>query len=802
MKCLKHTLVLASLVVALSAPAQRGGFGGASSAPWADFKLPKSTISLDFTNASPDMVIKLLAKASGVTILKDPALVGRITISSATKVPLDEAFSLLNSAIGLQGFEMLKEGKHLVIKKKAQQSGRSGMMGGGSMPGGFDMSQMGGGQAQEVEVFRLKYASAAAVARTINEIYQQSFDPSQMFMQMGGGGGAPGGPGQGGGRGGRGGFNFSRPSGSVRASADDYSNSVIVRGGSRDLDQIAAFIDDVDKDVETPLTTKVFKFQFALATEAATTIQSVLNSRPPTGRGAGQTAQQGRPQSMQQFFFQGFRGQGGGQNQSGSAVADARTNSVVVTTTEGNVKLVEQLVAELDVETKVESTTFVFPLNNARADQVADLLGQAFGTRTGFNNRTGSVGQRNPNTRTTNTGNRNNTGGGLGNTGRGPAEEDPNNLSIDLADPRAQSGELETMVAVAQGFPFGTQQRGNTTQQQGTPVRDSSGRIVNSRDLTNQVTVIPDQNTNSLIIVTSPDNMELIKQILGQIDRIPEQVMIETVIVEATLDRSEKLGVEWSFARGRSSASQGFGLQNASPALQGFRYTLTPSDFGAFVNALQSDQKFQILSTPRIFTSNNAEAQINISQRVPYVVSTREDANGNLTFNYAFQDVGIVLTVTPRITSNGYVTMEINQTANDLQGYTSFNAPIVNQREADTTVSVKDGETIILGGIIRDSVTATTRKIPLLGDLPILGNLFKTTDKNKVKTELMVFLTPRLVKDSEEARKLRDEQIKELAPRNQELIKGKVKDPVPDGPPPSDTTQGDGGATPTKKSKG
>ena len=154
--------------------------------------------------------------------------------------------------------------------------------------------------------------------------------------------------------------------------------------------------------------------------------------------------------------------------------------------------------------------------------------------------------------------------------------------------------------------------------------------------------------------------------------------MIETVIVEATLDRSEKLGVEWSFARGRSSASQGFGLQNASPALQGFRYTLTPSDFGAFVNALQSDQKFQILSTPRIFTSNNAEAQINISQRVPYVVSTREDANGNLTFNYAFQDVGIVLTVTPRITSNGYVTMEINQTANDLQGYTSFNAPIVN----------------------------------------------------------------------------------------------------------------------------
>jgi general secretion pathway protein D len=283
--------------------------------------------------------------------------------------------------------------------------------------------------------------------------------------------------------------------------------------------------------------------------------------------------------------------------------------------------------------------------------------------------------------------------------------------------------------------------------------------------------------------------VELLRGILGQLDRIPEQVMIETIIVEATLDSSTKFGVEWQFANskpfgeknvGTDTTGTRFNLQNANPALQGFRYTLTGGDLTAFVNALKSDQKFKVLSTPRIFTSNNAEAQINISQRVPYVLSSREDVNGNLTFTYAFEDVGIVLTVTPRITSNGYVTMEINQTANDLQGFTDFNAPIINQRQADTTVSVKDGETIVLGGIIRSTVNSTVRKVPLLGDIPILGNLFKTTDKANVQTELMVFLTPRVVRDHEEARKIQKEQVGDLSKDSQKDVKGLIPPPKPD----------------------
>ena len=216
------------------------------------------------------------------------------------------------------------------------------------------------------------------------------------------------------------------------------------------------------------------------------------------------------------------------------------------------------------------------------------------------------------------------------------------------------------------------------------------------------------------------------------------------------------------------TGAQGFGIGQA--AAQGFKYTLAGGSLTAFMNALKTDTKFNVLSTPKIFTSNNVQAEINISQRVPFVVSQREDANGNLTYNYDFEDVGIVLTVTPRSTSGGYVTMEVSQTANDLQGFTSFNAPSVNQRQAQTTVAVKDGETVVLGGIMRSTVSSTVKKVPLLGDIPILGNLFKSTDKTNSKTELMLFLTPRVVRNPDEASKLTDDEKKKLSKPTQDQL--------------------------------
>lgn len=773
---------LVALAVVGAAPAQFDfGNSFASTPPWEQFKLdPKKTLKLEFRGASIDMVVALLSKASGITIVKDPGLSGQLTVSTPKAVPLSEAFSIVNSALGLKNAEIVKEGNHLVVRQRPQRGGRGG--GGqdaGGMPQWFDFSRMADMFRQpelELKVYPIKYANAAQVARVVNDVFAMQAgnqqNPFQMFLQMGQQGqqGGPFGRGRfGGGFPGFGGGGQQR-GGTVRASSDDYSNSVIVNATSREHEQVAEIIKQIDQPAEAPMRSQVFKLQYASAQDIAPVVQNVLISNAPKGRGGSGNQQV----PFEQRFGAFMRFGGNAQAAFGSVVAETRTNSVVVTATDENLKLVELLVKELDQPVEYAETTFVFPLLNARADQISTILNQTFGGRTtgtgnfGQRANTGTTRNQTTNRRTNNTGGAGGLGGG---TGRAPQSnsEDPNYLELALQDPESDGGELQTQIGFQGGFfggQFG-QRTGAQTRQQGQgTARDEEGRLINVRDLTGQVTVIPDPNTNSLIVVTNPDNVDLLKRILEQLDRIPEQVMIETIIVEASLDSADKLGVEWTFTERNAFGSAGqtavgqqrFGLQNANPPLEGLRYTMTGGNLEAFLNMLKTDQRFEVLSTPRIFTSNNSTAEINISQSVPYVLSSRVDTNGNISYNYAFQDVGIILNVTPRITADGYVTMDIVQTANDLQGFTSFNAPIVNQRQANTTVAVKDGETVILGGIIRSTVTATTKKIPLLGDIPFLGNLFRSTDRSKQKTELLVFLTPRVVRNPEDAKKLQEQQ--------------------------------------------
>jgi general secretion pathway protein D len=795
------------LIGALLLPVLVSGqfIGGGDTTPWTSFKLnPKTRINLNFHNANVDAVIGLLSKTSGVTIVKDPALTGAITVTSAKPVGLNDAFQILATTLSLKGFNMSKQGNLLVIKN--QNQGRGGRNGGGT--GGFDISQIppgifdGGQQSTELKVFPITYANASQLARVINDVFATSGQQTNPFAALFGGGGAQGGRGnpfQQGGRGG--GFQFGnrgQSQSSVRASSDDFSNSVIVNAPGNMMDQVGDIIRKLDKQTEDIQAAKVYKLTYATASLLAPTVQNVLTANAPKGRGgiSGQNV------PIEQRFQQAMRF-GSAQAAFGTVVADDRTNSLVVTATPENQELVSKVIADLDTDVPIQNTTFVFPLSNARASDIATLMQQAFGTRQGgtggrTGNNTGRPNTNQPRRNTGGGGGGGGLGGGLGG-GRQAAVIDPDgkNLDLALADPDADSGELMTSIGVQQGGGFGGFFGGGQRGQQGTNQmgRDAQGRPVNIRDLQNQITVIPDPNTNSLIVVTTPDNVQLIQSILDQLDKIPEQVMIETMIIEATLDSSSQFGVEWNFVQNKAfgnngttgNAGAGFGLQNATPPLQGFKYTLAGGDLGVFLNALKSDTKFQVLSTPRIFTSNNVEAEINISQSIPYVVSTREDANGNLTFNYQFQDVGIVLTVTPHITANGYVTMDVDQTANDLQGFTSFNAPIVNQRQATTTVSVKDGETIILGGIIRKNVTSTVKKVPLLGDIPILGQLFRSTSKSDIRTELMVFLTPRVVRNPEDARVLREKTTKNLTPQSQKSLKNAIPPTAGDGhktPPP------------------
>ena len=838
------------------------GGGGGMDFPlpaWEQFKLnPKTLLKLDFRNASIDAVLSVFSQTSGIAIVKDPSLTGGITLQSPKQVSLKDAFAQLNAVLGLKNFDLTKSGNFLVIKARSQ-SGRGGSSGRGSgFPTNIDpsmFSSRGSSTSTAPKVYQLKYASASQVARVINDVFAGSGQQNNPLAGLLGGGipgatgtppttappTAPGGGGNGpsagpdpdpqrGGRGGGGfggggqgggfssmfggggqgggglaslfgGGGFGRGGASasvVRASADDYSNSVIVNAPTREQGQVADLIEEIDKETEQPQKSQVFPLQFANASDLVTVVQNVLIANIPRGRGGTSSTQQ----PIDQRFgggggFGGFGGRGSTAAGQGNVVAEGRTNSLIITGTQTNLDLVGKVIKELDKPITFENSTFVITLENARADQMADVLSQSFGSRTNSRN-TGrtTTGQTGAASRATGS-NRNTGGGGNSPTSLGGGRSQDAPISVGLADPTANAGELATNVTVQQGFGgfggfggggfggFGGGTNRTTQQSQGTRGLDANGRVVNLRDLTGQVTIIPDINTNSIIIVTAPENRLLLQQIVEQLDKIPEQVMIETLIVEASLDATNKMGVEWNFTQGTGSVLGGlgakdtkgagtvqFGGQTTTTQPQGMRYTLTGGQYGAFLQALKTDARFEVLSSPRIFTSNNSTAEINISQSLPYVTSQQTNANGVLTFNYSFLDVGIILTVTPRITSNGYVTMDVTQTANDFVRYTDFNAPVVNQREAQTTVSVKDGETIVLGGIIKDSISATVNKLPVLGDIPVLGKLFQSNSTTKSKTELLVFLTPRIVRDSDEARKLREDTQKQM--------QSKLKDKLPE----------------------
>lgn len=769
---------LLALAAAAVAPAQFLTGGDAQASPaWSSFKLDaKKRIRLNFRNASIDPVIELLSRESGVTIVKDPKLTQKLTVSSPKEVSLNEAFEILNAAIGLMNFELRKEGSLLVIREKRQRTGMEGMT-------PEQLSQMfGGGQSRTVlRVYKVKFAAASEVARVVNEVFaaqQQSNNPFANF-QFGGGNF---------GRGGRnqqqrtGGFNFGglnfggQQTPEVRASSDDFSNSVIVNAPDSKQREVESLIEQIDQQTETPQEVVVYPLTYANASEVAVSVQNVLSSNQPTGRGAAS----GRQNDIFSRFQTAARF-GSSQAAFGTVVADVRTNSLVVTATKENQATVARVVEELDKKVEYANTAVVIPLSNARSDDVATLLNQAFGTtRTGANRNTGAnrTATANRNTNTNRTGG--NAGGGGGGGGGLAPQAEQLNLDEILVDTDAE-GNLLTSVQFGGGI-FGQPQQ---QQGQGATGRAQDGRIVNTRQTAGNVTIISDPNTNSIIVVGDPENAAVIESVLGRLDRIPDQVMIETIIVEATVDRSAKLGLEWNLANGKAfntdgttaGGSIGFGLQT-NPLPEGFRYSVTGGNLGGFINALNTDDRFQVLSTPKIFTSNNVEAEINISQSVPFIVSQREDVNGNFIFNYSFQDVGIVLRVTPRITANGMVALDVLQTANDLQGFTSFNAPIVNQRQASTTVSVKDGATIVLGGIMRSQVRTQVKKLPLLGDIPILGELFKSRSNQEVKTELLVFLTPRVVRNQAEAEKMTDDEKAKLSKKTASMIPTGPKSPT------------------------
>ncbi|MCQ4325230.1 type II secretion system protein GspD [Stutzerimonas stutzeri] len=281
-----------------------------------------------------------------------------------------------------------------------------------------------------------------------------------------------------------------------------------------------------------------------------------------------------------------------------------------------------------------------------------------------------------------------------------------------------------------------------------------------------------DESLNALVLLADPELIGTLESIVRQLDIPRAQVMVEAAIVEVSGDITDALGVQWAIdARGSTGGAGGVNFGNTGisvgSVLNAINENEIPSNlpdgaiigigsrsFGALITALSSNSKSNLLSTPSLLTLDNQEAEILVGQNVPFQTgSYTTDASGatNPFTTIERQDIGVTLKVTPHINEGATLRLQIEQEISSIAPSASLTAQAVdlvtNKRAIKSTILAEDGQVIVLGGLIQDDVTRTNAKVPLLGDIPLLGALFRSTQETHIKRNLMVFLRPTVIRD-------------------------------------------------------
>jgi general secretion pathway protein D len=337
----------------------------------------------------------------------------------------------------------------------------------------------------------------------------------------------------------------------------------------------------------------------------------------------------------------------------------------------------------------------------------------------------------------------------------------------------ADAGELSNVLS---GIPL----EGSVNLNQAAPGQPAPKPTPRPQVKKSDISIIADPATNALVITATPQEYEALKKVIEKLDIPREQVLVEVLIAEVSFTKTLELGVEWRVADDISDEAVVFGgttfgefdqLVNTFPAVPsgglvvgaiGETITFGELEFpslGALITALKTDTDVNILATPTIVTTDNKEAEIIVGQTVPFQTSQKFDSNNQPVFTFDYRDVGITLRLTPQINSSSFVKMDIFSKLEAVIANTVGTAelaPTTLKRQANTTVVVKDGHTVVIGGIIRDDKVKNVSSVPLLGSLPIIGALFRSETTRSEKVNLLIFLTPHVITSSsqlqEEAR--------------------------------------------------
>lgn len=373
---------------------------------------------------------------------------------------------------------------------------------------------------------------------------------------------------------------------------------------------------------------------------------------------------------------------------------------------------------------------------------------------------------------------------------RHASAEDLSEILTQLISGASSKEEGDKQSASASAVNAGTNAQINArARMQETSTTSAPGRVQFEGD----VSIAPDPATNSLIINASRSDYLRVKQVIDDLDVQRRQVIVEATILEVTLNNNDSMGLEFQGTLANNEAGVIFqtnygGLTDvltnptalsdlsiaaASAGTLTLPGGITIPSQAFLIDAVSINDNVNVLSSPTILTTDNEEAEIVVGENVPFVTNTSTDpTNLNNTFNQIErQDVGITLRITPQINAGDFVTLKIFVEISNVVAGTrnDANGPTTTKRTTNTVVEVKSNQMIVTGGLISDNITESTRGVPVLMDIPVLGHIFKTEDTRINRTNLLIFLTPRIVSnqyDARETTKSGAEKIESIIRRN------------------------------------
>jgi general secretion pathway protein D len=691
-------LVLVGLVGLSSLPAfaqtdeASTSTGAASAAPAEE---QQDAILLNFESADIREVIYTFAAALEVNYWLDPRVQGQVTARSFGPIYLDDLFPVFLQILRSNGFAAVKQGDLYMIVPAEDGKTKAKLA-----------TPLEEGERFVVDLVKVAHVSADKIVELINP--------------------------------------FVSPGGDAVAYA--RNNLVIITELNSNAERLRDLIRTFDNDSFSDMTGRVYQIEHASVEDLATEVQTILEGY--------QVAESGSAVHL---------------------IPLLRLNSLAVIGFDPAVfAAVEYWLGVLDVPGSggSERRVFVYLVENSKAIDLAEVLNEVYSglaedSEGGRRGRSSALAER---------------GVGLGG-------------GVDQARQRNQQ---------------------NRQGQQRTPAQAraqltlaAQGEGAGSAMFEQEIRIVADEITNALVILATPRDYQTIKGVLHQLDIVPRQVLVEMVIAEIDLNDSFSLGINSELGNGNSGGSTtpegGTGSDDSNPAsvltklgmtalapgaAPGLIFgrdlasknstsnrvdgtvgsggidatvTLFEGDLQTTLTAVATSSSARILSRPHIMTADNQEARILVGQEVP-IVTSQSDSNvdregsSDILQNIEYRDTGVVVSVTPQVNSEGLVNMIVSQEVSavvneggrgDISGIVS---PTFTTREAETTVVVQSGETIVIGGIIQEIGGESTGGVPFFKDIPVVGQLFRSNNETTVRTELIILITPYVVRDASEAR--------------------------------------------------